>query len=56
MHKHFEIHTKLLKQVKTDLDTVFIKLRKLKKELALKYPNHYEAALEKYPAPELSDD
>ncbi|CAO3623947.1 unnamed protein product [Cunninghamella blakesleeana] len=27
VHKHFETHTKLLREVKSDLDNVFIKLR-----------------------------
>ncbi|GAA5810216.1 hypothetical protein MFLAVUS_003635 [Mucor flavus] len=56
VHKHFEIHTKQLKQVKGDLDTVFLKLRKIKNQLALKYPNEFETVLQKYPPPQVEDD
>lgn len=50
------MHTKLLKEVKTDLDNVFIKLRKIKNQLAFKYPTEMEKVLEKYPPPIIEDD
>lgn len=56
VYRHFELHTKLLKEVKGDLDGVFIKLRKIKNQLALKYPNEMEKVLQKYPPPQVEDD
>lgn len=56
IHRHFELHAKLLKEVKGDLNGVFLKLRKIKSQLASKYPNEMEQALKKYPAPVVEDD
>jgi uncharacterized membrane-anchored protein YhcB (DUF1043 family) len=56
VYKHFELHTKLLKEVKGDLDGVFIKLKKIKNQLALKYPNEMQVVVQKYPPPEVEDD
>jgi hypothetical protein len=42
--------------VKGDLDRVFIKLRKIKNQLALKYPNEMKIVQEKYPPPKVEDD
>ena len=56
VHNHFEIHTKLLKEVKSDLDGVFLKLRKIKTHLSLKYPNEMQTVLEKNPPPVVEDD
>lgn len=56
VYKHFELHTKLLKQVKEDLDGVFTKLRKIKNQLALKYPDEMQVVLQKYPPPQVEDD
>ncbi|CAO3609493.1 unnamed protein product [Cunninghamella echinulata] len=56
VHKHFETHTKLLREVKTDLDSAFIKLRKVKAKLQAKYPEEMKKALEKYPPLIIDDD
>ncbi|KAI7900232.1 uncharacterized protein BX663DRAFT_517986 [Cokeromyces recurvatus] len=56
IHKHFEAHTKLLKEIKEDLNSVFIKLRKIKNQLGLKYPNEMEQVLKKYPDPRVDDE
>ncbi|KAI8380115.1 hypothetical protein BD560DRAFT_432365 [Blakeslea trispora] len=56
VHKHFEAHTKLLVDVKNDLNSVFSKIRKIKGQLASQYPDEMEAALKKYPPPVLEDD
>jgi hypothetical protein len=56
IHKHFELHTKLLKEVKGDLNDVFVKLRRIKKQLAVKYPDEMNQVVKKYPPPEVEDD
>ncbi|KAG2214623.1 hypothetical protein INT46_008168 [Mucor plumbeus] len=56
IHKHFELHTKLLKEVKGDLNDVFVKLRRIKKQLAVKYPDEMNQVAKKYPQPEVEDD
>ncbi|KAI9475718.1 MAG: hypothetical protein EXX96DRAFT_275573 [Benjaminiella poitrasii] len=56
IHRHFESHTKLLKEIREDLNSVFIKLRKIKNQLVLKYPNEMEQVLKKYPPPKIDDD
>ncbi|KAI8093192.1 uncharacterized protein BX664DRAFT_329121 [Halteromyces radiatus] len=56
VHGHFESHTKLLREVKSDLDNVFMKLRKIKNQLELKYPDEMKLALEKYPPLVIEDD
>ncbi|KAF7730859.1 KxDL motif-containing protein 1 [Apophysomyces ossiformis] len=56
VHKRFESHTKLLKEMKGDLDSIFNKLRKMKAQLAQKYPEEMKASLEKYPPPTIPDD
>ncbi|KAI8328771.1 hypothetical protein BC941DRAFT_476746 [Chlamydoabsidia padenii] len=56
VHGHFESHTKLLRQVKIDLDGVFIKLRKIKAQLELKYPDEMKRALETHPPLVVEDD
>ncbi|KAG0187225.1 hypothetical protein DFQ28_006710, partial [Apophysomyces sp. BC1034] len=62
VHKHFESHTKLLKEMKSDLESIFTKLRqvarvsKMKSHLAQKYPEEMKAALQKYPPPTIPDD
>ncbi|KAI8086989.1 uncharacterized protein B0P05DRAFT_465962 [Gilbertella persicaria] len=56
IHKHFEAHTKLLEQTKSDLNGVFGKLRKIKNQLALQYPNEMNRVLNKYPPPQVQDD
>lgn len=52
VYKQFELHSKLLKQTREDLNTVFIKLRKIKKQLNTQYPKEMEIVLKKYPPPE----
>ncbi|KAL1930572.1 hypothetical protein VTP01DRAFT_10734 [Rhizomucor pusillus] len=54
--KRFESHTQLLKEMKQDLDKMFIKLRSIKKQLAEKYPEQYNAVGKAYPAPTIPDD
>ena len=48
-------HTKLIRGLKTDLDTVYARIRKLKTHLREKYPDEVEQAekeeLEKMPIP-----
>ncbi|KAI8642584.1 hypothetical protein BD408DRAFT_386882 [Parasitella parasitica] len=56
IHKHFELHTKLLKEVKGDLNDVFVKLRRIKQQLASKYPDKMDQALKKHPPPTAEDD
>jgi hypothetical protein len=56
VHRHFELHTKLLKEVKSDLNGVFLKLRKIKSQIASQYPKEMEQALQKYPPPAVEDD
>ncbi|SAL97316.1 hypothetical protein [Absidia glauca] len=56
VHGHFESHTKLLRQVKVNLDNVFIKLRKTKALLERKYPDEMKKALEKHPPIVVEDD
>ncbi|KAI8339791.1 hypothetical protein EDC96DRAFT_568160 [Choanephora cucurbitarum] len=56
VHKHFEAHTKLLAEVKNDLNSVFSKIRKIKSQLASEYPNEMEAALKKHSPPVIEDD
>lgn len=50
------MHTKLLKEVKSDLDGVFTKLGKIKAQLSEKYPNEMQTVLKKYPPPQIEDD
>ncbi|CEI98932.1 hypothetical protein G6F70_008422 [Rhizopus microsporus] len=56
VHKQFEQHNKLLKQIKKDLNSVFLKLNKIKNHLNTTYPNQYQQSLAKYPPPVLEDD
>lgn len=49
------MHAKLLKQVKHDLDGVFIKLRTIKTQLSLKYPEEMQLGLAKYPPKEVEE-
>ncbi|KAG1471175.1 hypothetical protein G6F56_002275 [Rhizopus delemar] len=49
VYQQFEQHAKLLKQVKKDMNSVFIKLQKMKSQLNEKYPEQYEAAVNKHP-------
>ncbi|KAL7321625.1 hypothetical protein PS15m_001380 [Mucor circinelloides] len=56
IHKHFELHTKLLKEVKGDLNNVFSKLRRIKQQLATQYPDEMNQVLKKYPPPKVEDD
>ncbi|RCH89175.1 hypothetical protein CU097_011781 [Rhizopus azygosporus] len=56
VHKQFEQHNKLLKQIKKDLNSVFLKLNKIKNHLNTTYPNQYQQSLAKYPPPVLEDN
>ncbi|KAI9008429.1 hypothetical protein CLU79DRAFT_840272 [Phycomyces nitens] len=56
VHKHFESHAKLLKEIKGDLESVFSKLQNMKQHLGHKYPAETLVVLQKYPAPILQDD
>lgn len=56
VYKHFEMHTKLLKEVKSDLDGVFNKLGRIKAQLSEKYPNEMQTVLKKYPPPQVEED
>ncbi|KAI7867294.1 hypothetical protein BDF14DRAFT_1726742 [Spinellus fusiger] len=56
VHKHFESHTKLLKEIKKDLDSVYAKLGYIKRCLGQKYPEETKFILEKYPPPVLEDE
>ncbi|KAI8062886.1 hypothetical protein BC940DRAFT_261309 [Gongronella butleri] len=56
VHKQFEAHTKVLRQVKTDLDSVFVKLRKIKALMQQMYPEEAKRALEKHPPVVVEDD
>ncbi|CAO3648276.1 unnamed protein product [Mucor fragilis] len=56
IHKHFELHTKLLKEVKGDLNDVFGKLRRIKQQLATKYPDEMNKVLATYPPPQVEED
>ncbi len=50
------MHTKLLKEVKHDLDGVFLKLRRIKTQLSSKYPNEMQLVLQKYPPPQVEEE
>ncbi|KAI8374264.1 uncharacterized protein BYT42DRAFT_615439 [Radiomyces spectabilis] len=56
VHKHFEAHTKLLKEMRNDLNSVFSKLRKIKSQLQEKYPEEMDIALKKYPPIVIPDE
>ncbi|KAI7876091.1 hypothetical protein K492DRAFT_167470 [Lichtheimia hyalospora FSU 10163] len=56
INKHFETHTAMLKEMKRDMDSVFKKLRKIKHQLELKYPNEMEQVKQRYPPPMIQDD
>ncbi|KAI8977590.1 hypothetical protein BDF20DRAFT_913905 [Mycotypha africana] len=56
VHKQFEAHTKLLKEVKGDLDSVFRKINTIKRQLASVYPKEMDLALKKYPPKVVADD
>ncbi|KAI8976157.1 hypothetical protein BDB01DRAFT_803474 [Pilobolus umbonatus] len=56
IHTHFESHSRLLKDIRKDLESVFSKLKKIKQELAIKYPSEMEVVHLKYPPPQIEDD
>jgi uncharacterized membrane-anchored protein YhcB (DUF1043 family) len=56
VHKHFEVHTKLLKEMRGDLNSVFTKLQKIKRQLAQQYPEEMQMIQRKYPTPTVQDD
>ncbi|KAI9320769.1 hypothetical protein BX666DRAFT_1232184 [Dichotomocladium elegans] len=56
INKHFESHTTLLKDMKRDLDSVFKKLSKIKRQLEQKYPHEMSLALIKYPPPAIEEE
>lgn len=42
--------------MKGDLNDVFVKLRRIKKQLAAKYPDEMDQVIKKYPPPKVEDD
>ncbi|KAG1049052.1 hypothetical protein G6F43_008596 [Rhizopus delemar] len=56
IYQHFEQHTKLLKQMKKDMNSVFTKLRKIKSQLNEAYPEQHKAAVDKHPPPVIEND
>ncbi|ORZ17014.1 hypothetical protein BCR42DRAFT_413755 [Absidia repens] len=56
VHGHFEAHTKLLHEVKSDLNGVFIKLKKVKALLEQQYPVEMNLALDAHPPLVVTDD
>ncbi|ORX59648.1 hypothetical protein DM01DRAFT_1317791 [Hesseltinella vesiculosa] len=56
LHKQFDAHGKMLRQVKTDLDSVFIKLRKIKTLMQQRYPDEMNRATELYPPVSVEDN
>ncbi|KAI8890793.1 hypothetical protein K501DRAFT_236489 [Backusella circina FSU 941] len=56
VHKHFEVHTKLLKEMRGDLNNVFTKLQKIKRQLAQQYPQEMQIVQSKYPPPTVDDE
>ncbi|RUS21805.1 hypothetical protein BC937DRAFT_91397 [Endogone sp. FLAS-F59071] len=57
LHRKFESHARLVRDMKADLDVVFRKIRSLKAQLIAKHPEAYGKVLEKYPPrPEDNDE
>ncbi|CAO3671626.1 unnamed protein product [Umbelopsis ramanniana] len=56
IQKHLETHTKLIKEIKNDLDAAFLKIRALKQHCQEHHPLEHEKALERYPPRVVEDD
>ncbi|KAH8549355.1 hypothetical protein BGW37DRAFT_502846 [Umbelopsis sp. PMI_123] len=56
IQKHLETHTKLIKEIKTDLDAAFLKIRALKQHCQEHHPSEHEKALQRYPPRVVEDD
>ncbi|GAB5587191.1 hypothetical protein Unana1_02091 [Umbelopsis nana] len=56
VQKHLETHTKLIKEIKGDLDAAFRKIRALKTYCQERYPAEHENALQRFPPRVVEDD
>ncbi|KAI9284676.1 hypothetical protein BC943DRAFT_325380 [Umbelopsis sp. AD052] len=56
IQRHLETHTKLIKEIKNDLDAAFLKIRVLKQHCQERHPAEHEKALERYPPRVVEDD